>query len=167
MIGAGLLFASPGDTMSSSDMSDYILSRAYLVKNTELYTRCYNSINHGTSGLIDVELALKSEHFNDPRVSFEKMKSIEKSFLNGIKQKCDSSIDDYESAYEKVEEVQKRSESLRVGWRTFLFGGGTQVIPTSEVFQYDPGRVRMTTPFNSYIFTLDEAKAFYEERLGL
>lgn len=38
-----LLFIFPGDAMSSSDMSDYTLSRAYLTKNTEQYARCYNS----------------------------------------------------------------------------------------------------------------------------
>jgi hypothetical protein len=71
--------------MSSSDMSDYTLSKAYLAKNTEQYARCYNSVNYGVSGLTDIEIALMGEYFNDPRVSSETMKPIQESFMNGIK----------------------------------------------------------------------------------
>ncbi len=85
LIGIGLLFIFPGDTMSSSDMSDYTLSKAYLAKNTEQYARCYNSVNYGVSGLTDIEIALMGEYFNDPRVSSETMKPIQESFMNGIK----------------------------------------------------------------------------------
>lgn len=163
----GLLFLFPVDAMSSDDMRDYTLSKAYLAKNTEQYARCYNSVNYGTSGLMDIELALMSEYFNDPRVSSETMKPVEQSFMSGIKQKCDESINDYESAYKKAEAVQHKSESLKVGWRTFVFGGGSQSIPSSEVSQYSPASARMTVPFNDYIFTSDEAKTFYKAQLGL
>lgn len=167
LVVAGLLFMFPGDTMSSDDMRDYTLSKAYLSKNTEQYARCYNSVNYGTSGLIDIELALMSEHFNDPRVNSEKMKPVEQSFMNEIKQKCDKSINDYESAYKKAETIQSKSESLKFGWRTFVFGGGNQSIPFSEVSRYSPANARMAVAFNDYVFTADEAKAFYKERLGL
>ena len=157
----------PGDTMSSEDMSDYTLGKAYLAKNTEQYARCYNSVNYGTSGLIDVELALMAEHFNDQRVSSDTMKPIEQSFMNGVKQKCDKSINDYESAYKKIEAIQQKSESLKVGWRTFVFGGANHSIPSSEIFRYSPASARMTVAFNDYVFTADEAKSFYMEQLGL
>lgn len=167
LAGVGFLFIFPGDVMSSSDMSDYTLSKAYLAKNTEQYARCYNSVNYSISGLTDIELALMSEYFNDPRVSSETMKPVEQSFMNGIKQKCDKTINDYESAYKKVETVQKKSESLKVGWQTFVFGGGNQLIPSSEISQYSPAGARITVAFNDYIFTADEARSFYKEQLGL
>ena len=167
MIAIGLLFIFPGDTMNSDDIRDFTLSKAYLAKNTEQYARCYNSVNYGTSVLTDIELALMSEYFNDPRVSSETMKPVEQSFMNGIKQKCDKSINDYESAYKKVEAIQQKSESLKVGWRTFVFGGANQSIPPSEISQYSPANARMTVAFNDNIFTADEAKMFYKDQLGL
>jgi len=167
LIVAGLFFIFPGDVMSSDDMRDYTLSKAYLSKNIEQYARCYNSVNYGTSGLIDIELALMSEHFNDPRVSSEMMKPVEQSFMNEIKLKCDKPIDDYESAYEKADAIQNKSEILSVGWRTFVFGGGNQSIPSGEISQYAPASVRMAVAFNDYIFTADEVRVFYKERLGL
>ena len=167
LIGIGLLFIFPGDTMSSSDMSDYTLTKAYLAKNAEQYARCYNSVNYGVSGLTDIEVALMGEHLNDPRVTMETMKPVETSFMNSIKQKCDKPISDYESAYKKAEAVQEKSESLKVGWRTFMFGGGNQSIPASEILQYSPASARMRVAFNDYIFTADEAKAFYREQLRL
>ncbi len=167
LIGVGLLFIFPGDTMNSSDMNDYTLSKAYLAKNTEQYARCYNSVNYGASGLTDVEIGLMGEHLNDPRVTSETMKPVETSFLDGIKQKCDKPIGDYESAYRKVEAVQAKSEGLKIGWRTFVFGGGNQSIPANEILQYSPASARMTVAFNNYVFTADEAKAFYKEQLGL
>jgi len=164
---AVILFMFPGDAMSSDDMRHYTLSKAYLMKNTEQYARCYNSVNYGASGLIDIELAFMSEYFNDPRVTSDAMKPVKGSFLKGIKQECDKSISDYESAYKTAEEIQTKSESLSVGWRTFVFGGSNQSIPASEVSQYSPARARMSLAFNDYIFTDDEAKMFYKERLGL
>lgn len=157
----------PGEAMSSDDMRDYTLSKAYLAKNTEQYARCYNSINYGTSTLTDIELSLMSEHFNDPRVSSETMKPIQQSFMNEVKQKCDKSINDYESAYERANAIQSKSKSLKVGWRTFVLGGGNLSIPSSEVSQYAPANARMVVAFNGYIFTAEEAKEFYEEQLGL
>lgn len=162
-----LFFVFPGGTMSSDDMSDYTLSKAYLAKNTEQYARCYNSVNYGTSGLIDVELALTSEYFNDQRVSSESMEPVEENFMNTVKQKCDKPISDYESAYNKAQVIQEKSEKLSFGWRTFVFGGSSQSIPASEVLQYSPANVRMSLAFNDYIFTEAEVKLFYKEQLGL
>lgn len=167
LVVAGLLFLFPGDAMSSDDVLHYTLGKAYLEKNTKQYARCYNSVNYGTSGLTDVELALMSEYFNDPRVSSETMKPVEQSFMDGIKQKCDKSINDYESAYNKAEAVQQKSESLKVGWRTFVFGGGSQSIPSSEISQYSPASARMTVAFNDYIFTEQEARDYFQSQLGL
>ena len=167
LIGISLLFIFPGDAMSSGDMSDYALSKAYLAKNTEQYARCYNSVNYGISGLTDIEITLMGEYLNDPRVTAETMKPVETSFMNGIKQKCDKAISDYESAYKKVESIQEKSESLKIGWRTFVFGGSDQKIPAGEISQYSPARARMTLALNDYVFTADEAKLFYKEQLGL
>ena len=153
--------------MNSTDMNDYTLGKAYLAKNTEQYARCYNSVNYGVSGLTDIEIALMGEHLNDPRVTAETMKPVETSFLNDIKQKCNKSISDYESAYKKAEVVQAKSEGLKVGWRTFVFGGGNQSIPANEILQYSPASARMAVAFNDYVFTANEAKAFYKEQLGL
>ena len=163
----GLLFMFPGDTMSSDDMHDYTLNKAYLAKNTEQYARCYNSVNYGTSGLTDVELALMSEHFNDPRVSSVTMKPVEQSFMNEVKQKCDKSINDYESAYKKAEAIQGKSESLKVGWRTFVFGGGNQSIPSSDISQYSPSSARLKVSFNDYVFTEQEAAEYFRKQLNL
>lgn len=157
----------PGDAISSNEMRDYTLSKAYLEKDAGHYARCYNSVNYGISGLTDIELALMSEHFNDPRVNSETMKPVEQRFINEIKQKCDKIIDDYESAYKKAETIQSRSESLKLGWRTFVFGGGNQSIPSGEISQLAPANARMTVAFNDYIFTAEEAKGFYEEQLRL
>lgn len=167
LIVIGILFAFPGETMSSTDMSDYTLGKAYLAKNTERYTRCYNSVNYGISGLTDVEIALMGEYFNDPRVSSVSMKSVEKSFLSGIKQKCDKTISDYESAYQKTETIQMKSESLRVGWRTLISGGADQKIPTRGILLYRPENVRMNLPFNSYIFTNEEAHEYFIKQLNI
>ncbi|MCA0228383.1 hypothetical protein LCH21_02940 [Patescibacteria group bacterium] len=163
----GLLFMFPGDTISSDDIHDYTLNKAYLAKNTEQYARCYNSVNYGTSGLTDIELALMSEHFNDPRVSSETMKPIEQSFMNEVKQKCDKFINDYESAYKKVEAIQSKSQSLRVGWRTFVFGSGNQSMPSGEIFQYSPSSARMKTSFNDYVFTEQDATEYFKKQLNL
>lgn len=167
LVVVGLLFMFPGDAMNSDDMQDYMLSKTYLEKNTEQYARCYNSVNYGVSGLTDVEIALMGEYLNDPRVTAETMKPVEASFMKSVKQKCDKTISDYESAYKKAETVQKKSESLKVGWTTFVFGGGSQSIPTGEISRYSPARARMTLAFNDYVFTADEAKLFYKEQLGL
>lgn len=163
----GLIFMFPGETMSSGDMKEYTLSRAYLAKNTEHYARCYNSVHHGSSGLINVEIALMGEYFNDQRVNSEAMKPIGESFLNDAKLECEKTISDYESAYEALEVIQMKSESLSVGWRTFIFGGGNQSISVNEVLQYSPARARMSLAFNDYTFTEDQARAFYKEQLGL
>jgi hypothetical protein len=120
-----------------------------------------------TSGLIDVELALISEYFNDPRVSPETMKPVEESFMNDLKKKCNKPIADYESAYNKTQSIQEKSGNLSVGWRTFVFGGSNQSIPASEVLEYSPARARMSVAFNDYVFTQDEAKVFYKMQLGL
>ena len=151
---AGLLFMFPGDAMSSNDMRDYTLSRAYLAKNTEQYARCYNSVNYGVSGLTDVELALMGEYFNDPRVSSETMKPVEQSFMNEIKQKCDKTISDYESTYEKADVIQSKSENLKVGWRTFVLGDGNQAIPSSDISQYSPSHARLKSSFNDYVLLI-------------
>jgi len=153
--------------MSSDDLREYTLNKAYLEKNTEQYARCYNSVNYGVSGLTDVEIALMGEHLNDPRVTAETMKPVEVSFMNSIKQKCDKAIRDYEYAYKKVESVQEKSESLKMGWRTFVFGGFDQKIPAGEISQYSPEHARMTLAFNDYVFTADEVRSFYKEQLGL
>lgn len=157
----------PGDVMSSDDMRDYTLSKAYLAKNTEQYARCYNSVNYGISGLTDVELELMGEYFNDPRVSSETMKPVEQSFMNEIKQKCDKSISDYESAYEKADAIQSKSESLNVGWRTFVLGGGNRAIPSSDISQYSPSHARLETSFNDYVFTDQEATEYFKKQLNL
>lgn len=162
-----LIFIFPGESMNADDLNSYVINKAYLAKNGESYARCYNSVNYGTSGLIDVELSLKSEYFNDPRVSTEKIKKVETSFMNNIKQKCNKTISDYESAYENAEEIQKKSESLSVGWRTFLFSGNNQLPPVSELAQYSPTRTRITLSFNDYIFSDADVRSFYEEQLGL
>lgn len=167
LVVVGLLFMFPGDAMSSDDMQEYTLSKAYLAKNTVQYARCYNSVNYGASGLGDVEISLMSEYFNDPRVSSERMKQVKQSFMNGIKQKCGKPINDYESAYKKAETIQSKSENLKVGWRTFVFDGGNQLIPSSEIYQYVPANARMTIAFNDYVFTFDEAKTYYVKQLGL
>lgn len=162
-----ILLMFPGDAMSSDDMRDYTLSKAYLAKNTEQYAKCYHSVNYGTSGLIDVELALRSEYFNDPRVSAETMKPVEESFMNNVKQECEKPIADYEAAYNKAQAVQEKSSNLSVGWRTFVFGGSNQSISASEVLEHSPARARMFVAFNDYVFTEDEAKVFYKVQLGL
>ena len=167
LVVVGLLFIFPGDAMNSDDMSDYTLNKAYLAKNTEQYARCYNSVNYGVSGLTDVEIALMGEYLNDPRVTAETLKPVETSFMNGIKQKCAKAIGDYESAYKKIESIQEKSESLKIGWRTFMFGGPDQKIPASEISQYSPASARMAVAFNDYVFTADEAKSFYKQQLGL
>lgn len=162
-----LVFIFPGETMSTIDLNNYVINKAYLAKNGESYARCYNSVNYGTSGLIDVELSLKSEYFNDPRVSYEKIKEVENNFLNSIKQRCDKTISDYESAYKKADEIQKKSNSLNIGWQTFLFGGGSWSISSNEISSYSPTSARMIVAFNDYVFTYDEARKFYKEKLGL
>lgn len=163
----GLLFLFPGDTLSSDDTQEYSLSKAYLEKNIEQYALCYNSVNYGTSGLTDIELALMSEYFNDPRVSSETMRPVEQSFMHEIKQKCDKSINDYESAFKKAETIQNKSESMRVGWRTFMFGSGDSSLHPGEVSQYRPALARTKLAFNEYIFTSDQARSYYIEHLGL
>lgn len=167
LVVAGFLFMFRGDTMSPDDMRSYTLSKAYLEKNTEQYARCYNSINYGTSGLIDIELALMSEYFNDSRVNSEQMKPVAERFMNDIKRKCEKPINDYESAYNKVEAVQKKSESLAIGWRTFVFGGGQQFIPMSSVMPYSPPSARLTVSFNDYVFTEQEAIDYFKKELSL
>ena len=162
-----LIFIFPGESMNTDDLNSYVINKAYLAKNGESYARCYNSVNYGTSGLIDVELSLKSEYFNDPRVSYEKIKEVEDSFLNSIKQRCDKIVSDYESAYKKTDEIQKKSESLSMGWRTLLLGGNSQSISSNEISSYSPTSARMTVAFNDYVFTYDEARKFYKEKLGL
>lgn len=162
-----LIFIFPGESMNADDLNSYVINKAYLAKNGESYARCYNSVNYGTSGLIDVELSLKSEYFNDPRVSYEKIKEAEDNFLDNIKQRCDKIIGDYESAYKKADEIQKKSNSLNIGWHTFLFGSESQSILSNKISSYSPTSARMTVAFNDYIFTYDEARKFYKEKLGL
>lgn len=167
LVVVGLLLMFPGDVMNSDDMREYTLSKAYLEKNTKQYAQCYNSVNYGASGLTDIELALMSEYFNDPRVSPATMQPVQDSFMKGVGQKCNKSISDYESTYKKAEMIQEKSVSLQVGWRTFVFGGSDQKIPAREILSYSPTNTRMILAFNDYVFTVDEAKAFYKKQLRL
>lgn len=162
-----LIFIFPGELMSSDDLNSYTLNKAYLAKNKESYARCYNSVNYGASVLIDIELSLKSEYFNDPRVSSEKMKEAEISFMNIIKKKSNKTINDYESAYKNIEDIRNKSVSLKAGWRTFVFSGKDQSITFNEIYLYSPTSAHMTVAFNDYIFTTNEAKMFYMEQLSL
>ena len=67
----------------------------------------------------------------------------------------------------KVEAIQSKSQSLRVGWRTFVFGSGNQSMPSGEIFQYSPSSARMKTSFNDYVFTEQDATEYFKKQLNL
>ncbi len=160
-------FFFPGDTMSSDEVNEFTVSRAYLAKNMQAYAVCYNSVNYGESGLYSLELNLKGEYWNDPRVTVESLEAARSNFMDLINEKCDPVMDEYEANYNSALAIQKKSQSLAVGWRTFLLGGGNQGISSDGIDQYEPGNARKALPFNSYIYTETDAADYYDEYLGL
>lgn len=85
---------------------------------------------------------------------------------NSVKQKCNKSISDYESTYKKAENSASEIKGLKIGWRTFVFGGESsiQLVESCNIATLS---ARMTVAFNDYVFTQQEVRAilYYTARL--
>ncbi len=163
----GVLFIYRTGGANPQTANDLLDKTAYLSKSKDGYSRCYNSINYGTSLIGDVRLQIKSENFNNDSITSDRLDAIEKSFMDSVKLECQKTVDDYQQAYDKAvkdqEEIQSSSNAL---WN-FFFGSMSSQPSVQDLSSFEPARARMSIAFNDYVFTEQQVKGYFEKQLGL
>lgn len=161
-MGVGLLMVIK-EAPSSELVSSNLLAEVYLTTNKDNYARCYNSVNGGQLLLSRVGLGYMSWPRDDALMN--KLDEAEEAFMADVHQKCDQPIKDYEKNFETYKatniEIARASRSLLdklIGYE-----------PTPENDKsYQPSMVRTfgTDPFTDFIFTEDDVKRFFVQRIG-
>lgn len=167
LLAVGVLFIYRTGGTNQQTANDLLDNTAYLSKSKDGYSRCYNSINYGTSLVGNVRLKIKSENFNDDSITSDRLNVIEKSFMDSVKLECQKTVDDYQQAYDMAakdqEEIQSSSNAL---WDLF-FGSMSSQPSAQDLSSFEPTRVRMSIAFNDYVFTEQQVKNYFEDQLGL
>jgi len=173
-VGGGLLIAAIlvigvlANIKSSPDYSlveDHTLAKAYMDKNKEQYAKCYNSINYGKSSLFRTTTSYI--HYGQTESEVERIKQVEQSFMDEVKQRCEKQVNDYEMNYDKylkaTEGIAKQNVSL-----LDKMMGNTKTDTSSETREYQPSMVRLTegNGLTNLVFTEDEVKNYYKQKLG-
>lgn len=141
------------------------LARAYMAKNKDSYAKCYNSINYGSSTIGKVSLSYLT--FDTDDATKAKLKFTEESYTQKIKDQCQKQVSDYETSFSDykstAEEIAKSSQSL-----LDKMLGSTPEIDSSDLRQYDPPVVRLTSGFalTNTVFTEQDVADYFEEQLG-
>lgn len=157
----GVLFICRKDGVNPRTANDLLDKTAYLSKSKDSYSRCYNSINYGTSLIGDVRLQIKSENFNDDSINSDRLNIIEKSFMDTVvSPKCEKVITDYETAYEAAVADSHELEGHEV-WN-FFFGATLSQPATRDLSGFQSSRARMSIAFNDYVFTEQEVKDYFD-----
>lgn len=165
VIGALSLYITGGTNPKTAN--DLLLQTAYLSKSKESYSRCYNSINYGTSLIGDVRLQIKSENFSNDSITSNRLDTIEKSFMDSVKLECQKTVDDYRLAYDKAIKDQEEVESSGNALWNFFLGSAQGQQSTQDLSSFEPSRARMSLAFNDYVFTEQQVKDYFMAQLGL
>jgi hypothetical protein len=147
--------------------NDLFNKTTYMAKSKDSYARCYNSINYGTSLIGDVRLNILSENFNDKSINSDRLDIIEKSFMDSVKLECQKTIDDYQLAYDGAVKSQEEMQGSTNALWNFFFGSANSQPSALDLRSFEPGRTRMSTSFNDYVFTEQQVKDYFEKQLGL
>jgi hypothetical protein len=160
----GALLLLPNGTVDQSTVNEYTVQKAYLSKKGESYARCYNSINYGSVTIGDARLALRTpENFNT--IDNNKLDEIEVSFVKSVKDKCQKTVDDYETTYKNLQATQEKIQNTETAWWVLLLGSPTRQLGIEDISRLEPSLARMQVPFNDFIFTKAEAVDYFQERL--
>jgi hypothetical protein len=165
VIGALYFYLTGGPNPQAA--SDLLDKTTYLAKSKESYARCYNSINYGTSLIGDIRLKILSENFYDKSINSDRLDTVEKSFMDTVKAKCQKTVYDYQQAYDKAIGDQEEMHSSTNAIWNFLFGSANGQPTPQELNSFAPARARMSIAFNDYIFTEQEVKEYFNQQLGL
>jgi hypothetical protein len=165
VVGAVFLYVTGGSNPDTANK--FMIQTAYLAKSKESYAQCYNSINHGTSLIGDVRLEIKGENFNDDSITSDLLDEIETSFMETVKLECQKTVDDYQYAYDSAVGYKSELEDSGNGLWSFFFGSAADESSTRDLSLLEPTRVRMMVAFNDYVFTEQQVKAYFVEKLGL
>jgi|GEM_PF-1309570 len=167
LLAVGVLFIYRTGGANPQTANDLLDKTAYLSKSKDGYSRCYNSINYGTSLIGDVRLQIKSENFNNDSITSDRLDAIEKSFMDTVKLECQKTVDDYQLAYDKAVKDQEELQSSTNALWNFLFGSANGQTSTQDLSSFEPTRARMSIAFNDYVFTKQEVKDYFDEQLSL
>lgn len=166
-VAIGVIFFYLTGGSNPSTASSLLDQTTYLTKSKDTYSRCYNSINYGTSLIGDVRLKIKGENFNDDSITSDRLDAIEKSFMDSVKLECQKTVDDYQQAYDKaIKDQEEMGSSGNAVWN-FLFGSMRSQPSTQDLSSFEPARVRMSVAFNDYVFTEQEVRDYFDKQLGL
>lgn len=152
-------------TPSMEITSKNILAKAYMEKNKESYAKCYNSVNYGSNIIGKVSFSYLTSTTTDTTLA--KLKDIEANYAKKIKEQCQKQLDDYENSFNDYkstsEEIAKSSQSL-----LDKMLGGTPDVDSSDLRQYDPPLVRLTSGFalTNTVFTEQDVADYFKEELG-
>ena len=141
------------------------LAKAYMEKNKESYAQCYNSINYGSSTIGKVSLSYLT--YNTTDATKAKLKATEDSYAKKIKEQCQKQVTDYETSFKDYkstsEEIAKSSQSL-----LNKMMGGKPDVDASDLRQYDPPVVRLTSGFalTNTVFTEQDVTDYFKEQMG-
>jgi hypothetical protein len=135
-------------------------SQTTLIASEDEYAKCYNSVNYGSSTVMDVSLSYLKYDSTDAEK--EKLNQIESDFMNEIEATCTKAVSDYEDEYRRYESSVVEYE--KSGWINFLIGGGVVETSTGDLA---PDRVRMNAgfPLTTLIFTKEDVQKFFDQRV--
>lgn len=167
LLAVGVLFIYRTGGANPQTANDLLDKTAYLSKSKDGYSRCYNSINYGTSLIGDVRLQIKSENFNNDSITSDRLNVIEKSFMDSVKLECQKTVDDYQQAYDMAVKDQKEIQSSSNALWNFFFGSMSSRPSTHDLSSLEPARARMSAAFNDYVFTEEQIKSYFEKQLEL
>ncbi len=148
---------------SSELVNSNLLAKVYLTTNKDNYARCYNSVNGGQLLLSRVGLGYMSWPRDD--VLMNKLDEAEAEFMADVHQKCDQPIKDYEKNFEAYKAT---NAEIAQASRTLLDRLiGYEPTPENDT-SYQPSMVRTfgTDPFTDFIFTEEDVKQFFVQRIG-
>lgn len=135
-------------------------SQTVLLTTGDQYAKCYNSVNYGSSTVMDVSLTYLK--YNSTDAEKEKLNQIESDFMAEVEDRCSTKISAYEDEYKQYETSVKEYEES--GWINFLVGGSVVETPPEDL---SPSRVRMNAgfPLTTLIFTKEEVNQYFAERV--
>ena len=135
-------------------------SQTLLLASGDQYAKCYNSVNYGSSMVMDVSLTYLK--WNSSEAEKTRLDQIETDFMTEVEEKCNSKVSAYENEYKAYE--AKVAEYEKSGWINFLVGGS--VVGTNAE-DLSPSRVRMNAgfPLSTLIFTKEEVNQYFAERV--
>lgn len=145
-------------------IKDYTLAKAYMDKNKEQYATCYYSINSSVGAISDVSFSYYYPGMSDEEKV--KIKQVESSFVQSVKDQCEDPVKKYEESYELY---KKSSEHILAADRS-LFDNIINAKPEKDrsIIEYEPAFVRFKSgsPFDNYIFKDEDIRQHFSDGMG-